>query len=133
MKRFVDTNVFIYSITNHPQFGQRAKLILKRIEQGEEAVTTTLVLCEVSWVLEAMGRQGDIKPTLEKILSFKSLEIVGFDTDDLLVGASNMQLYGVDFNDGLNIAVMTRIGVFEVYSNDRKHLGKIDFLELIFE
>jgi len=133
MKRFVDTNVFVYSITGHPQFGERAKHILKRIEEGEEAVTTTLVLCEVSWVLEAMGRQGDIKPTLEKILSFKSLEIVGFDTDDLLVGANNMQLYGVDFNDGLNIAVMTRIGVFEVYSNDRKHLGKIDLLKLIFE
>lgn len=133
MKRFVDTNVFIYSITDHPQFGERAKRILERIEEGEEAVTTTLVLCEVSWVLEAMGRQGDIKPTLEKILSFKSLEIIGFDADDLLVGASNMQLYGVDFNDGLNIAVITRIGVFEAYSNDRKHLGKIDFLKLIFE
>jgi len=133
MKRFVDTNVFIYSITGHPRFGENAKRILKRIEQGEEAVTSTLVLCEVSWVLEAMGRQGDIKSTLEKILSFRSLEVMGFDTDDILVGANNMELYGVDFNDGLNVAVMTGIGVSEVYSNDVKHLGKIDFLKLIFE
>ena len=133
MKRFVDTNVFICSVTGHPRFGEKAKRILKRIERGEEAVTSTLVLCEVSWVLEAMGRQGDIKSTLEKILSFKSLEIVGFDADDLLVGASNMALYGVDFNDGLNVAVMTRIGVSEIYSNDLKHLGKIDFLKLIYE
>jgi len=133
MKRFVDTNVFIYSITGHPKFGEDARHILKRIEEGEEAVTSTLVLCEVSWVLEAMGRQGDIKSILEKILSFGSLEIVGFDADDLLVGASNMEFYGVDFNDGLNVAVMTRIGVSEVYSNDVKHLGKIDFLKLIFE
>ena len=133
MKRFVDTNVFIYSVTGHPRFGEKAKRILKRLERGEEAVTSTLVLCEVSWVLEAMGRQGDIKSTLEKILSFKSLEVVGFDADDLLVGANNMELYGVDFNDGLNVAVMTRIGVSEVYSNDLKHLGKMDFLRLIFE
>ena len=133
MKRFVDTNVFIYSVTGHPRFGEDARRILKRIEEGEEVVTSTLVLCEVSWVLEAMGRQGDIKSTLEKILSFKSLEIVGFDADDLLVGASNMALYGVDFNDGLNVAVMTRIGVSEIYSNDLKHLGKIDFLKLIYE
>lgn len=133
MKRFVDTNVFIYSATGHPRFGEDAKHILKRIEEGEEAVTSTLVLCEVSWVLEAMGRQGDIKSTLEKILSFRSLKIVSFDADDLLVGASNMEFYGVDFNDGLNVAVMTRIGVSEVYSNDVKHLGKIDFLKLIFE
>jgi len=133
MKRFVDTNVFIYSVTGHPRFGEDARHILKRIEEGEEAVTSTLVLCEVSWVLEAMGRQGDIKSTLEKILSFRSLEVVGFDVDDLLVGASNMEFYGVDFNDGLNVAVMTRIGISEVYSNDVKHLGKIDFLKLIFE
>jgi predicted nucleic acid-binding protein len=133
MKRFVDTNVFIYSVTGHPRFGEDARRILKRIEEGEEAVTSTLVLCEVSWVLEAMGRQGDIKSTLEKILSFRSLEVVGFDVDDLFVGASNMEFYGVDFNDGLNVAVMTRIGVSEVYSNDVKHLGKIDFLKLIFE
>ena len=133
MTHFVDTNVFIYSVTSHPRFGEKAKRILKRIEQGEEAVTTTLVLCEVSWVLEAMGKQGDIKSTLEKILSYKSLKVVGFDTDDLLVGANNMQLYGIDFNDGLNVAVMTRIGVFEAYSNDVRHLGKIDFLKLIFE
>ena len=133
MKRFVDTNVFIYSATGHPRFGEKAKRILKRLERGEEAVTSTLVLCEVSWVLEAMGRQGDIKSALEKILSFKSLKVVGFDADDLLVGANNMELYGVDFNDGLNVAVMTRIGVSEVYSNDLKHLGKMDFLRLIFE
>jgi len=133
MKRFVDTNVFIYSVTGHPRFGEDARHILKRIEDGEEAITSTLVLCEVSWVLEAMGRQGDIKSTLEKILSFRSLKVVGFDADDLLVGASNMEFYDVDFNDGLNVAVMTRIGVSEVYSNDVKHLGKIDFLKLIFE
>ncbi len=133
MKHFVDTNVFIYSITDHPRFGEKAKRILKRIEEGEEAVTTTLVLCEISWVLEAMGRQGDIKSTLEKILSYKNLEVVGFETDDLLVGANNMRLYGIDFNDGLNVAVMTKIGVLEAYSNDSKHLGKLDFIKLVFK
>jgi len=133
MKRFVDTNVFVYCVMDHPQFGERAKRILNRIEQGEEAVTSTLVLCEVSWVLEAMGKQGVIKSTLEKIFSYKTLEIVGFEAEDFFVGANNMQLYGIDFNDGLNVAVMTKIGVFEAYSNDYKHLGKVDFIKLVFE
>jgi len=53
---------------------------------------------------------------------------VGFDADDPpLVGANNMELYDIYFNNGLNVAVMTRIGVLEAYSNDHKHLGKIDF------
>jgi predicted nucleic acid-binding protein len=130
--RFVDTNVFIYALTAHPQFGQTAKNILERIEKGEAVITSTLVLCEVAWVLEAMGRQGDIKPTLEKILSYASLEIADFNEDDLLMGASNMASEKLDFNDGVNFALMMRLGVSEVYSNDQKHLAKLDFLKLIY-
>jgi predicted nucleic acid-binding protein len=130
--RFIDSNVFIYALTAHPHFGKTAKNILERIEKGEAAITSTLVLCEIAWVLEAMGRQGDIKPTLEKILSYKTLEVVDFNEDDLLMGASNMATENIDFNDGVNLALMMRLGVSEVYSNDQKHLGKLDFLKLIF-
>lgn len=133
MKRFVDTNVFIYTITAHPRFGKISKNILERIEEGEAALTSTLVLCEVAWVLEAMGRQGDIKPTLEKIMSYQALKVIDFNEDDLLIGANNMSTEQVDFNDGVNIALMMRLGILEVYSNDQKHLGKLDFLKLIFE
>ena len=133
MKRFVDTNVFIYTIIAHPRFGKIAKNILERIEEGEAALTSTLVLCEVAWVLEAMGRQGDIKPTLEKIMSFRTLEVIDFNEDDLLIGANNMSVEQVDFNDGVNLALMMRLGILEVYSNDQKHMGKLDFLKLIFE
>jgi predicted nucleic acid-binding protein len=132
MTRFVDSNVFIYALTAHPRFGKIAKNILERIEGGEATMTSTLVLCEISWVLEAMGKQGDIKPTLEKILSYENLEVVDFSGDDLLMGANNMMAQGVDFNDGVNLALMVRRGVSEVYSNDQKHLGKLDFLRLVF-
>ncbi len=133
MKRFIDTNVFIYTITAHPRFGKIAKNILERIEEGEAALTSTLVLCEVAWVLEAMGRQGDIKTILEKIMSYPTLEIVEISADDLLIGANNMTAEQIDFDDGVNLALMMRLGILEVYSNDQKHLGKLDFLKLIFE
>jgi predicted nucleic acid-binding protein len=132
VKRFVDSNVFIYALTAHPRFGKTAKNILERIEKGEAAITSTLVLCEIAWVLEAMGRQGNIKPTLEKILSYKTLEVADFNEDDLLMGASNMAAENVDFNDGVNLALMMRLGVLEVYSNDQKHLGKLEPLKLVF-
>jgi predicted nucleic acid-binding protein len=133
LTRFVDTNVFIYALTAHPRFGETAKRILGRIEKGENAMTSTLVLCEVAWVLEAMGRQGSIKASLEKILSYESLDVLGFDESDLMVGANNMAVYGLDFNDGVNVALVANRGVFEIYSNDHAHLGKIEFLKLIFE
>lgn len=129
---FVDTNIFIYSITDHPKFGSAAKKILTRIESGEATLTSTLVLCEVAWVLEAMGRQDLVKSTLEKILSYSSLQVETFDQDDIVTGASHMMTYQIDFNDSVNISVMTRLGVDKVYSNDIRHLGKIDFLTLVF-
>jgi predicted nucleic acid-binding protein len=130
--RFVDTNIFIYALTAHPLFGEISRRILKRIEEGESAVTSVLVLCEVAWVLEAMGRQGDIKPTLEKIMSFKTLRFVDFTEDDLVLGANNVATENLDFNDGVNLALMQRLGVSEVYSNDRKHLGRVEFVKLVF-
>jgi len=131
--RFVDTNVFIYVITAHPAFGPAARRILERIEAGEEALTSTLVLCEVAWVLEAMGRQGDINPTMEKILSYESLRVADFGAEDLVMGSVNLMNYRIDFNDGVNLAVMERNGVKEVYSNDERHLGRVDSLRLVFE
>ena len=130
--RFIDTNIFIYALTAHPSFGQTAKRILERLESGEEATTSTLVLCEIAWVLEAMGKQGSIESTLEKILSYNSLKTIEITSDDMLMGANNMAAYNVDFNDGVNIALMMRLGISEIYSNDRKHLGKLDFLKILF-
>ena len=130
--RFIDTNIFIYALTAHPSFGQTAKRILERLESGEEATTSTLVLCEIAWVLEAMGKQGSIESTLEKILSYNSLKTIEITSDDMLMGANNMAAYNVDFNDGVNIALMMRLGISEIYSNDRKHLAKLDFLKILF-
>jgi len=131
--RFVDTNIFIYALTAHPTFGQTSKCILERIENGEEAATSTLVLLEIAWVLEAMGKQGQIESTLEKILSYKALKTIEINADDLLVGANNMVTFNVDFNDGVNIALMMRSGISEVYTNDKSHLGRLDFLKIIFD
>jgi predicted nucleic acid-binding protein len=130
--RFVDTNIFVYALTAHPRFGKTAKNILERIQNGESAITSTLVLCELAWVLEAIGKQGDINPSLEKIMSYKALNIVSFNEDDLLMGANNMRTENLDFNDGVNLALMMRLGVSEIYSNDQKHFGKVDFLKLVF-
>ncbi|MEM2123666.1 MAG: type II toxin-antitoxin system VapC family toxin [Candidatus Bathyarchaeia archaeon] len=98
---FVDTDIFIYAVTSHPRFGEAAKHILELIEAGEPAITSTLVLCEVAWVLEAMGRRSGVKPTLEKILSYESLKVVSFTEGDLLWGANNMTAHKIEFNDGV--------------------------------
>ena len=50
--RFVETNIFLYVITAHPEFGAIARSILSRIDSGEEAATSSLVIAEVCAWLE---------------------------------------------------------------------------------
>ena len=112
------------NINQHPRESR-----VRRRSRG----VSTLVLCEVAWVLEAMGRQGDIKETLEKILSYPSIDVASFDSDDLIVGSNLMAAHRVDFNDAVNLAIMERLGIHEIYTNDEKHLGRLGFIKTIFE
>jgi predicted nucleic acid-binding protein len=87
-----------------------------------------------AWVLIISScTLGSIKASLEKILSYQSLDVLGFDESDLMVGANNMAVYGLDFNDGVNVALVANRGVSEICSNDHARLGKMEFLKLVFE
>jgi len=130
---FLDTNIFIYAASDHPELGETSRGILRRVEEGEEALTSTLVLCEVAWVLEARGAQGDIKATLEKMLSYRSMRVVPVEADDLLVGATYMAQYGLDFNDAVNLAMMERCRVTKIYTNDKRRFGGLEHVEAVFE
>lgn len=133
MTGFIDTNIFIYASTAHPKLGPVSRSILERIHQGEKATTSTLVLSEVAWVLEAKGDQGQIKTTLERIASINNLEIIQYNLDDMLVAPTYMTDYGIDYNDAVNLSIMTRLHISLCYTNDKKHLGKIDLIETRFE
>lgn len=44
-----------------------------------------------------------------------------------------MIAHKIDFNDGINVAIMMRMGIAETYSNEYKHLGRLSFLKLTFD
>lgn len=84
-------------------------------------------------MLESKGVQSQIKPTLERISSINNLEVVGFSLDDMFVAATYLTKYGLDFNDAVNLSIITRLNLPLCYTNDKIHLGKIDLVETRFE
>jgi len=70
---------------------------------------------------------------LEKILSYESIEVAPVEADDLLVGATYMAQYGLDFNDAVNLAILERGRVSGVYTNDGRHLGRVEQFVTVFE
>ena len=53
------------------------------------------------------------------INSILNLEIVPLMIDDFLLAAKFVKEYSIDFNDGVCLAVMKRMKIGTIYSNDK--------------
>jgi len=131
MRRFVDTNVFVYLLTKDPRFFEVSKRILERIEHGEEAITSTVVVDEVCIFLEMHGRSREIPLALSSIRSYVSMDVVSFVLEDMAKASRFVEKYRMDWHDCLNIILMKKYGIEEVYSND-KHFDKVEGIGRIF-
>ncbi len=134
MTRFIDSNVFIYHIDRNPTFGKVSQKILQRVEEGEETVTSTLVLEEILIHVEQEYSAQDIPTVLHSILSYVNLRIVPYAVEDMLRAIEVLKGtdFTVDWDDALIVAVMERFGVREVYSNDH-HFDRIPSVKRVFE
>jgi len=130
--RFVETNIFLYVIMAHPDFGPTAKEILKRIELGEQAKTSSLVVAEVCVWLEYHGMRDKIDAffkALESYPTLKKCETTYEDevkAEDLKSRYSHLELF-----DRVYLAQMLRLKLTEIYSNDRG-FDKVSGIKRIF-
>jgi predicted nucleic acid-binding protein len=130
--RFVDSNVFIYVLDRHPRFGETAKRVLARIEKGEEALTSTLVIAEVSAYLMKRGREEEIGGFVDALRGYGSLLKKPCLFEDFIAAAELMQVYRIDWQDLVIVAQMHREGIREIYSND-SHFDLIPGIKRLFE
>jgi len=133
---YVDTNVFIYGIENHPKYGEACKKILLDIESEKiKASASVLVLVEIINVLTKINKilkgQGkkplDIEENIDAILS---LPITWFDLDFLIIKKASEYTYNVTGVDYIHIATMETNSVTEIVSADDE-LDKIKFIKRI--
>lgn len=118
-RKFVDTNIFLYAIQAHPEFGEKSRKILEQIDKGEKAVTSMMNIAEVCWWLEKHGRGDKIEEEIRLINSILNLEIIPLTIDDFILAAKFVKEYSIDFNDCICLAVMRRMNISTIYSNDR--------------
>ncbi|MFQ6085715.1 MAG: type II toxin-antitoxin system VapC family toxin [Candidatus Bathyarchaeia archaeon] len=118
--RFVDANVFIYVAVKSPKDDfETSKKILRRIEGGEEAVTSTAVLQEVIDWLEYSDRREQVRDFIIAVNSYATLRKVETTWEDMLGALDHVKDYDLSFVDGVNLQIMRRNGIREIYSNDR--------------
>jgi len=130
--RFVETNIFLYVITANPNFGPAAKEILQRIELGEQAMTSSLVVAEVCAWLEYHGMRDKINTFFKALESYPTLK--KYETtyeDELKAEELRSQYSHLEFFDRVYLAQMLRLNLTEIYSNDRG-FDKVTKIERIF-
>jgi len=131
MRRFVDTNVFVYVLTKDPNFYEVSRRILRRIEDGEEAMTSTVVVDEVCLFLEMHNESQKIPMALSSIRSYVCMEVFSFGLEDMTKASELAKKYMMDWHDCLNVVLMEKHGTTEVYSND-KHFDKVKGIKRVF-
>jgi predicted nucleic acid-binding protein len=116
---YIDVNVFVYWLTDHPDFGEPATRIIKNMELGERACTSSLTV----WMLHILLRKEVETYSEETLLgmlsNLKNLKIVPLTYRDFLNAQALKKDLGFDFEDSLHYAVAERMNAEVLYSNDR--------------
>ncbi len=130
---YIDTNVFVYAIENHPRFGRNCRRILEDIE-GErlEASCSVLVLAELVNVLkkinDVLSKQGKKVLNIERnIEAVMSLPVVWIDLDFLVIEKASTYRFDVNGIDYMHVASMELNSMNEILSADRE-LDKVNLI-----
>jgi len=123
---YIDVNVFVYWLGNHPKYGQIAREWIKKIETAQrgEYVTSALTLYETLVIMGGLtGKnlkdKNFVQQVINPITSIKGLTIESLKVEDFKKGADLMNEYKLDFEDSLHLAVAIRTGAQEIISNDK--------------
>lgn len=131
--RFVETNIFLYVMESHAEFGPRAKRILGRIQSGEDAMTSSLVIAEVCAWLEFHKKKSEICTFLDAVESYPSLRKSETTyADELRARELEHHYPRLEFFDRVYLAQMERHKLSEIYSNDRA-FDRVRGIKRIFE
>jgi len=129
----VDANIFLYNLTKSPKREfEVSQRILQRIEDGEEAFTTTLIVQEVADWLEYNGRRQAVPTFVTSVNSYGKLRKVEGFWADMVHANDFMKEFQLSFVDVVSIAIMERIGEKQVYSNDLD-FDRVKWIERIFK
>jgi len=122
---YVDVNVFVYWLGNHPQFGNMAYRWIKQMENSSfgEYVTSSLTIYETLVIIAGLSGKtlGDkifTQEVVNALTHINGLKIEPLGHKDFLDAIQNMKDYKLDYEDSIHFSVATRLNAKNIISND---------------
>ena len=130
---FVDTNVFLRFLTNDdPAKAKRAEALFARAVRGQVSLTTSLlVMAEMIWTLESFYGldKPDVAHKVTTILNTPNLACPEAPAIRLALDLYVQQ--NIDFIDAYHAFYLKDEGLDRIVTFDRKHFGRVDWLEIV--
>ena len=122
---YIDINIFIYWLGNHPTFGKTSYEWIKKVEKAPRGkyVTSTLTLYQTMIIIAGLTGKNlkDQELTEEVVNSIKSLsglKIIPLTMEDMTQAVKLMKEYNLDYEDAIHLASALRSKAKEMISND---------------
>ncbi len=117
--RYLNANVFIYAALYSGKKADHAREILKEMVEGKGAITSTLTIDEVVWVVwKESNREKAIKEGV-RLLELPNLKVLSVDVGDTYLALNLMNKYQkLNPRDAIHLAVSLRAGVYRIISDD---------------
>lgn len=122
---YIDINIFIYWLGNHPTFGRTSYKWIKKMEEAPlgKYVTSALTLYQIMVIIAGLtGKnlkdQELIEEVINSIESLPGLRIIPLTLEDLTQAAKLMKEYNLDYEDAIHLATALKSKAKEIISND---------------
>ena len=122
---FLDTNIFLrFYLRDDEAKAERCKDLLQDVASGKEgAITSTMVIAEIVWVLERTY-QRPRREVADFVMSLLALPHLILTERSLVEAAiASYALQDIDFIDAYNAALMAAGDVTVIYTYDRHFAG----------
>lgn len=123
---YVDVNVFIYWLGEHPTFGKTAHSWIQKIAENSsvEYVTSILTVYEVLCVLAGLAsknlkNRSFVEQITGAITQLRGLTIEPLKPDDLIAATELLNRNKLDYENALHLAVAIRVGAQKIITNDK--------------
>ncbi len=138
--RLIDANVFIYAFlrpkrklkAHERDLKERAKRIVRRINEGEEVAITIIQLAEVANILESYLPQEEAREVEEFLVMAPNVNVLEVTHSDCRRAIELASESEIGFSDAVACVVMRRTGILEIYSFD-KDFDKVEGITRLTE
>jgi len=129
---YLDANFFIFALLDRTDRGLKARIIQRKIAEGkmEAAVTSSLALDEVMWVLIKNKKDYLLRIAIEGIYSIPNIDVIGVSSTVPIIALDFFERYGLKPRDSFHLAIMKENGIDKIVTDD-KDFDKVETISRV--